>query len=308
MEEKDRLMQSMWAEKQALQRAIAQLPARDSEQVEEDLKERIENIRKELSRDKQELQEQLEHTRDQLKQAEAARIEDQEEMTRMAGEKEELQRRLRELESRYAQADETPQLSEDSKVREVIANVGSGITEHTARRLLLHCHNDAERATRLARAAFDAVQRRMEEMETSHQQRSEESRRLSDISHIQRHSEMDAQQTMSVDMSTASLWTNGEVSDLFFPSSSPFSPRVPSFASTPLLLFLSPPALSFKIHLLITISPRRGAELPSSFPPTAFCQLLATTSTNSPLASAQSTCRFLPETSQRPLPTRLFPR
>ena len=59
MEEKDRLMQSMWAEKQALQRAIAQLPARDSEQVEENLKERVETIRKELSRDKLELQEQL---------------------------------------------------------------------------------------------------------------------------------------------------------------------------------------------------------------------------------------------------------
>jgi len=169
MEEKERMMECMWAEKQALLRAMAGLGREDPDasELEASLRDRVEKIRVDLCQDKNALQQQL-----RAAQQELARLRATQEAQAAAaapepgeGDKAALLQRIRELEARCATAAGLESQPDAATVRKVMDAVGSGCTEATARRLLAACANDFDKAVGLASRALDALHKSWEHLE-----------------------------------------------------------------------------------------------------------------------------------------------
>ena len=68
-----------------------------------------------------------------------------------------LMQRVRELEARAVAAGDAQARADDGTAQRVMAAIGDGCSEATARRLLSACGNDSDKAVRLAQSALAAL-------------------------------------------------------------------------------------------------------------------------------------------------------
>lgn len=195
-EEKERLMQGMWAEKQSLLRAMSRLSETrsvDEAQLESSLRERVSKLAEELCEDKDKLQKQLDETRQELQRVRASqthsstgssqaweqekaapteRIRELVVVTQVLRDSKVLVLRVGDIMhvhcaviQEYNDELQAEKSADDSVVQQVMEAVGSECSEATARRLLAACGNDSNKAARLANQALEALRKSWDQID-----------------------------------------------------------------------------------------------------------------------------------------------
>ena len=179
MQEKQRLIETTWAEKQALLRAMDGLTSfpqspnhgsngTDAPEIEAELRDRISRIRGELCQDRELLTQELQRTRHELECLRSLHTSvTPRGQEAWEAEKAALTQRVRELEARAAAAGRPESAANDGTVRHVMEAVGSGCSEATARRLLTACNHDCDKAVMLAQQALQALHKSWDQIDVT---------------------------------------------------------------------------------------------------------------------------------------------